>query len=450
MKRLIETLKNIWSIQELRQKIVLTLGLLFIYRLGSNVVLPGIDPNSLSQLQSQTSTGVLGILNAFTGGAFANASVLALGIMPYISASIVIQLLGLAVPSLQKMQKEGESGRRKMNQITRLLTIAITAAQAPGYIANLMAQGVNINTTPGTFWYMSIVVLVAGTVFAMWLGERITDKGIGNGISLLIMVGIVASFPQAIIQEFASKNSGGGGLILFLVEIAALLIVIMLSVALVQATRKVPVQYAKRTAGGGVFSGASMARQYIPLKVNAAGVMPIIFAQAIMFIPVTVLQYAGAQGEGTTTFLTLFSNIQGFWYNLIFAVMIILFTYFYTAIQINTNQIADDLKRNGGFIPGIKPGKSTAEFLDQVLSKITFPGSIFLAFVAILPAFAMVAGVNTAFAYFYGGTSLLIMVGVTLDTLQQIESYLLNRHYDGLMKTGRISGRVAATSQTSI
>jgi preprotein translocase subunit SecY len=450
MKRFIETLKNIWSIQELRQKILLTLGLLLVYRLGSNVVLPGIDPNSLTQLQNQTSTGILGILNAFTGGAFANASVLALGIMPYISASIVIQLLGLAVPTLQKMQKEGESGRRKMNQITRLLTIAIAGAQAPGYVANLMAQGVNINTTPGTFWYMSLVVLIAGTIFAMWLGERITDKGIGNGISLLIMVGIVASFPQSIFQELASKTSasGGGGLVLFIIELAALLIVIMLSIALVQATRKIPVQYAKRTAGGGMFAGGSSARQYIPLKVNAAGVMPIIFAQAIMFIPITVLTYAGSQGEGTTWFLTVFSNIQGLWYNLIFAVMIILFTYFYTAIQINTNQIADDLKRNGGFVPGIKPGKSTAEFLDQVLSKITLPGAIFLAFVAILPAFAMIAGINSALAYFYGGTSLLIMVGVTLDTLQQIESYLLNRHYDGLMKSGRIQGRVAATQNS--
>lgn len=443
MKRFIETLKNIWKIEELREKILLTLGLLFIYRLGSNVVLPGIDPESLTQLQSQTDGGILGILNAFTGGAFANASILALGIMPYISASIVIQLLGMAVPTIQKMQKEGESGRRKINQITRFLTIAITAAQAPGYIANLMSQQVQLTISPSMFWIMSIIVLTAGTVFAMWLGERITDKGIGNGISLLIMVGIIASLPQAFLQEFASKMDLNGGLVLFIIEIALLMIVILLSVALVQAVRRVPVQYAKRTTGGRTFSG-SMARQYIPLKVNAAGVMPIIFAQAIMFIPVTVLSYAGLQDSNMNVLVSMFSNIQGFWYNLVFAVLIILFTYFYTAIQVNTNQMAEDLKRNGGFIPGIKPGKQTAEFLDTVLSRITLPGSIFLAILAILPAFAMIAGVNTAFAYFYGGTSLLIMVGVVLDTLQQIESYLLNRHYDGLMKSGKLKGRAVS------
>ena len=443
MKRFIETLKNIWKIEELREKILLTLGLLFIYRLGSNVVLPGIDPESLTQLQSQTDGGILGILNAFTGGAFANASILALGIMPYISASIVIQLLGMAVPTIQKMQKEGESGRRKINQITRFLTIAITGAQAPGYIANLMSQQVQLTISPSLFWIMSIIVLTAGTIFAMWLGERITDKGIGNGISLLIMVGIIASLPQAFLQEFASKMDLNGGLVLFIIEIALLMIVILLSVALVQAVRRVPVQYAKRTTGGRTFSG-SMARQYIPLKVNAAGVMPIIFAQAIMFIPVTVLSYAGLQDSNMNVLVSMFSNIQGFWYNLVFAVLIILFTYFYTAIQVNTNQMAEDLKRNGGFIPGIKPGKQTAEFLDTVLSRITLPGSIFLAILAILPAFAMIAGVNTAFAYFYGGTSLLIMVGVVLDTLQQIESYLLNRHYDGLMKSGKLKGRAVS------
>ncbi len=443
MKRFIETLKNIWKIEELREKILLTLGLLFIYRLGSNVVLPGIDPESLTQLQNQADGGILGILNAFTGGAFANASILALGIMPYISASIVIQLLGMAVPSIQKMQKEGESGRRKINQITRFLTIAITAAQAPGYIANLMSQNVQLTITPSLFWIMSIIVLTAGTVFAMWLGERITDKGIGNGISLLIMVGIIASLPQAFLQEFASKMDLNGGLVLFIIEIAVLLIVILLSVALVQAVRRVTVQYAKRTAGGRTFAGAS-ARQYIPLKVNAAGVMPIIFAQAIMFIPVTVLSYAGLQDSNMNVLVSMFSNIQGFWYNFVFAVLIILFTYFYTAIQVNTNQMAEDLKRNGGFIPGIKPGKQTAEFLDTVLSRITLPGSIFLALLAILPAFAMIAGVNTQFSYFYGGTSLLIMVGVVLDTLQQIESYLLNRHYDGLMKSGKLKGRAVS------
>ncbi len=443
MKRFIETLKNIWKIEELREKILLTLGLLLVYRLGSNVVLPGIDPDSLTALQDQTSGGILGILNAFTGGAFANASILALGIMPYISASIVIQLLGMAVPTIQKMQREGESGRRKINQITRFLTIAITAAQAPGYIANLMGQNVGITMNPSLFWVTAIIVLTAGTVFAMWLGERITDKGIGNGISLLIMVGIIASLPQAFLQEFASKVDRGGGLVLFIVEIAVLLFVILLSVALVQGVRRIPVQYAKRTAGGRTVTG-NMARQYIPLKVNAAGVMPIIFAQAIMFIPVTVLSYAGLESGNANWIVSMFSNIQGFWYNFVFAVLIILFTYFYTAIQVNTNQMAEDLKRNGGFIPGIKPGKPTAEFLDTVLSRITLPGSIFLAILAILPAFAMIAGVNTQFAYFYGGTSLLIMVGVVLDTLQQIESYLLNRHYDGLMKSGRLKGRTVS------
>ncbi|MGB0978056.1 MAG: preprotein translocase subunit SecY, partial [Croceimicrobium sp.] len=347
MKRFIDTIKNIWAITELREKILLTLGLLLIYRLGSNVVLPGVDTDSLGNLQSQSEGGLIGILNAFTGGAFANASILALGIMPYISASIVIQLLGMAVPTIQKMQKEGESGRRKLNQITRILTIGITMAQAPGYVANLRAQGVVSTVSPEMFWTLSIIVLTAGTIFAMWLGERITDKGIGNGISLLIMVGIIATLPQAFLQELVSKIDQGGGMVLFVVEIAALLIVILLSVALVQAVRRIPVQYAKRTTGGRTFTG-NMARQYIPLKVNAAGVMPIIFAQAIMFIPVTVLQYT-ASGEGAESaswLITAFSDIQGFWYNFLFAVMIILFTYFYTAIQVNTNQMAEDLKRN--------------------------------------------------------------------------------------------------------
>jgi preprotein translocase subunit SecY len=445
MKRFIDTFKNIWAIDELREKILLTLGLLLIYRLGSNVPLPGIDTESLAGLKGQADGGLIGILNAFTGGAFANASILALGIMPYISASIVIQLLGMAVPTIQKMQKEGESGRRKLNQITRILTIGITMAQAPGYVANLTAQGVNLTVPAGLFWTLSIIVLTAGTVFAMWLGERITDKGIGNGISLLIMVGIIASLPQAFFQELVSKlEQSGGGLVLFVIEIAALIIVILLSVALVQAVRRIPVQYAKRTTGGRTFTGNN-ARQYIPLKVNAAGVMPIIFAQAIMFIPVTVLSYTASEGAEAGWLITAFSDIQGFWYNMIFAILIILFTYFYTAIQVNTNQMAEDLKRNGGFVPGIKPGKSTAEFLDTVLSRITLPGSVFLAILAILPAFAMVAGVNTQFAYFYGGTSLLIMVGVVLDTLQQIESYLLNRHYDGLMKNGKLKGRAIST-----
>jgi preprotein translocase subunit SecY len=441
MKKFLEVLKNIWSIEELKNKLLLTLGLLFVYRLGSNVVLPGINPESLSALQQQTDdNNLLGILNAFTGGAFANASIMALGIMPYISASIVIQLLGIAVPSIQKLDKEGESGRRKKNNYTRFLTIFITLAQAPGYLANLIAQQVEITISPSTFWFLGIIVLVTGTIFAMWLGERITDKGIGNGISLLIMIGIIATLPQAFLQELITKlENQTGGLPIFLVEIAALFVVILLSVALVSATRKIPVQYARRVAGGRLADN-QITRSYIPLKVNAAGVMPIIFAQAIMFIPITVLTYAGST-ESTGWIVTLFGNISGFWYNFLFAVLIILFTYFYTAIQINTNQMAEDLKRNGGFIPGIKPGKPTAEYIDLILSRITLPGSIFLALIAILPAFAMSAGVTTQFAYFYGGTSLVIMVGVIIDTLQQIESYLLVRHYDGLIQSGRIRGR---------
>jgi preprotein translocase subunit SecY len=442
MKRFVETIKNIWRIEELRDKILLTLGLLLIYRVGSNVVLPGINPDSLTGLATQTEGGLMGILNAFTGGAFANASVMALGIMPYISASIIIQLLGMAIPSVQKMQKEGESGRRKLNQITRYLTILICAAQAPGYLANLRMQGVQYTIDPSTFWFISWIVLITGTIFAMWLGERITDKGIGNGISLLIMVGILAKLPQSFFQELMSQiAAGGGGWVLFVLEIAALYLVTMFAIALTQAVRKVPLQYAKRAAGGRIATNTVGARQYLPLKVNAAGVMPIIFAQAIMFIPITVLQYSGAQGDSISWVVTIFGNIQGFWYNMVFAVLIILFTYFYTAIQVNTNNIAEDLKRSGGFIPGVKPGRSTAEFIDNILSKITLPGSILLAVLAILPAIAMVVGMNAQWSYFYGGTSLLITVGVVLDTLQQIESYLLARHYDGLMKSGRIGGR---------
>jgi len=441
MKRIIEVFKNIWNIQELREKILLTLGFLLIYRVGSNVVLPGIDSSSLTQLQEQSDGGLLGILNAFTGGAFANASILALGIMPYISASIVIQLMGIAVPSIQKLDKEGESGRKKKNNYTRFLTILITLAQAPGYLANLVSQQVEITIPTSIFWVMGVIVLVSGTIFAMWLGERITDKGIGNGISLLIMVGIIASLPQAFLQELFSKlELATGGLPIFLVEIAILFLVILLTILLVQGTRKLPIQSAKRVAGGRVAEN-NLSRNYIPLKVNAAGVMPIIFAQAIMFIPITVLTYASSGSDSTSWIVTFFGDISGFWYNFIFAVLIILFTYFYTAIQINTNQMAEDLKRNGNFIPGVKPGKSTADFIDLILSRITLPGSIFLAIIAIIPAFAMRAGINTQFAYFYGGTSLLIMVGVVLDTLQQIESYLLARHYDGLMKSGRVRGR---------
>jgi preprotein translocase subunit SecY len=439
MKRFIQTLQNIWRIAELREKILLTAGLLLVYRLGSNVVLPGIDPESLGQLQNQASEGLVGLINAFSGGAFANASVLALGIMPYISASIVIQLAGLAVPSIQKMQKEGESGRRKLNQITRYLTILIVAAQAPGYITNLLMQGVTVTLPMATFWFAAWTVIIAGTIFAMWLGERITEKGIGNGISILIMIGIVATLPQAFFQELVTQLSPtGGGWIKFLLEMVAIYLVFLFAIAITQAVRQIPLEYAKRVAGG---SNKTIGRNYLPIKVNASGVMPIIFAQALMFIPLTVVQYTGLEGAGATWMVDVFGNIQGFWYNFVFAMLILVFTYFYTAIQINTTQIADDLKRNGGFIPGIKPGEATGSYIDDVLAKITLPGAILLALIAILPSLAMTAGVNMQWAQFYGGTSLLIIVGVVLDTLMQVESYLLNSHYDGLMDGGRLTGR---------
>ena len=444
MRKLIETVKNIWNIEDLRNRILVTLGILAIYRFGSFVVIPGVDPSQLSALQDQTSEGLLGLLNMFTGGAFSQASVFALGIMPYISASIVVQLLGMAIPYFQKLQREGESGRRKINNITRYLTILITGGQAPGYIANLKATLPDsaFLLNPGTFWMSSIIILVTGTMFVMWLGEKITDRGIGNGISLLIMIGIIASFPQSLMQEFVSAlGSAGGGLVIFMVEMVALLIVIMVSILLVQGTRRIPVQYAKRVIGNKQYGGV---RQFIPLKVNAAGVMPIIFAQAIMFVPITLVGFSDNENlQGIAAVLTDFG---GFWYNLLFFVMIVLFTYFYTAITVNPNQMADDMKKNGGFIPGIKPGRATSEYLDSVMSKITLPGSLFLGFVAILPAFAMAGGVNIQFAQFYGGTSLLILVGVILDTLQQIESHLLMRHYDGLMDSGRIKGKSSGPS----
>lgn len=444
MKRFVETIKNIWGIEELKVKILTTLGLLLIYRIGSTVLLPGVDPESLAQLEEQTSEGLLGVLNAFTGGAFSRASVMALGIMPYISASIIIQLMGMAVPAVQKMQKDGESGRRKLNQITRYLTIVIAGVQAPAYLSTLNNQfqaELVAGMDGSTFVFLGWITLVTGTIFAMWLGERITDKGIGNGISLLIMVGIIATLPQAFFQEMTSQVSVGLGWVFFIIELFALFVITMFCVALTQAVRQIPVQYAKQVAAGGRMSGTPSARQYLPLKVNAAGVMPIIFAQAIMFIPMTILTSLGVEGAGASLMIDVFGDIEGFWYNFTFAVLIIVFTYFYTAIQVNTNSIADDLKRNGGFVPGIKPGAPTAEFLDTVLSRITFPGSLLLAVVAILPALAMVVGLNTQWAYFYGGTSLLITVGVILDTLQQVESYLLNRHYDGLMKSGKLRGR---------
>ena len=443
--KLIETIRNIWKIDDLRSRILTTLGLVVIYRLGSKVVLPGIDPTQLSKLVDQTSSGVMGLLNMFSGGAFANASIMALGIMPYISASIFIQLLGIAVPYFQRMMREGESGRRKINQITRYLTVFILLFQAPGYIANLHMQLPEsaFITSGWLFTVSSTIILTAGSMFVMWLGERITDKGIGNGISLIIMVGIISRLPFALLAELVSRLEEGGGFLMLLIEIVVLFFIFEGAILLVQGTRRVPVQYAKRIVGNKQYGGV---RQYIPLKVNAAGVMPIIFAQAIMFIPMVFAGYV--QSESATGFAAVFSNYTGFWYNFVFALLIILFTYFYTAITINPTQMADDMKRNGGFIPGVKPGKKTVEFLDSVMSKITLPGSIFLALVAILPAFAQMAGVDPNFAQFYGGTSLLILVGVVLDTLQQIESHLLMRHYDGLLKSGRIKGRSGGGSAT--
>jgi preprotein translocase subunit SecY len=437
MKAFIDTIKNIFKIEDLKARILYTLGILLIYRLGSYIVLPGIDPLALDGLKNQTATGVLGLLDMFSGGAFSNASIFALGVMPYISASIVMQLLGMAVPYFQRLQKEGESGRRKINQYTRYLTVGILLLQAPAYITNLHAQiPADAFYAGGWFNITSVILLTAGTIFVMWLGERITEKGIGNGISLLIMVGIMARFPSAILQEFTMRLTGNGGLVVFLVEIVLLFLVFVGCILLIQGTRKIPVQYAKRIVGNKQYGGV---RQYIPLKVNAAGVMPIIFAQALMFIPLTVAGFS--QSESLSGFAAAFTNYTGFWYNFTFALLIIVFTYFYTAITVNPTQMAEDMKRNSGFIPGVKPGKKTVEFLDTIMSRITLPGGIFLALVAIMPAFAMMGGMTSEFAHFYGGTSLLIMVGVILDTLQQIESHLLMRHYDGLMKTGRIKGR---------
>lgn len=444
--KFINTLKNIWKIEELKNRILVTLGLLLVYRFGAQVVLPGVDASQLSNLANQTDGGLLGLLNAFTGGAFSNASVFALGIMPYISASIVVQLMGIAVPYLQKLQKEGESGRRKINQITRWLTIAITLVQGPGYIYNLFATLPSSAFLLGdtvTFVASSVIILTTGTIFAMWLGEKITDKGIGNGISLLIMVGIIATLPQAFIQEFASRVfESNGGLIMILIELVIWFVIILACVLLVMAVRQIPVQYARRTASGGYEKNVFGSRQYIPLKLNASGVMPIIFAQAIMFIPAAV---AGlSDGETSQGIAAAFSDIFGFWYNVVFALLIIIFTYFYTAITVPTNKMADDLKRSGGFIPGIRPGSETGEYLDRIMSQITLPGSIFLALIAVFPAIVVqLLGVQQGWALFFGGTSLLIMVGVAIDTMQQVNSYLLNRHYDGLMKTGKNRKAVA-------
>lgn len=436
MKKLIETIKNIFKIEELRKRIVYTVLLLIVYRLGSFVVVPGIDPTQLANLEAQASEGLLGLLNMFSGGAFGNASIFALGVMPYISASIVIQLLGMMIPYFQRLQREGESGRRKMNQLTRYLTIVILALQGPAYLTNLHSQ------LPETaflikgfsFNLFATVVLIGGTMFIMWLGERITDRGLGNGISLIIMVGIIARLPYALAAEVGTRLSQTTGSILMLiVELLLLFFVFVATIALVQGTRKIPVQYAKRIIGNKQYGGV---RQYIPLKINAAGVMPIIFAQALMMFPLIFASFDATRGLAATL-----GNYTGFWYNFIFSLLVVAFTYFYTAVTVNPTMMAEDMKKNGGFIPGVKPGKKTAEYLDSIMSRITLPGSIFLALVAVMPAFAMKLGINNQFAQFYGGTSLLILVGVVLDTLQQIESYLLNRHYDGLMKTGRLKGR---------
>jgi preprotein translocase subunit SecY len=447
MKKFFEGIASVWKIEELRNKITFTLLLLLVYRFGAHVTLPGIDATQLHSLAGQTKQGIGSILDMFTGGAFSKASVFALGIMPYISASIVVQLMGIAIPYLQKLQKEGESGRKRLNQITRWLTIVITLVQGPGYIYNmyrtLPQSAFLLGFDSFSFLFSSVLILTTGTIFAMWLGEKITDKGIGNGISLLIMVGILARLPQAFLQEFTSTitNNNGGPMILVL-EIIVWLLVIIACVLLVMAVRKIPVQYARRTVSGDFEQDAAGGnRQWIPLKLNAAGVMPIIFAQAIMFIPAAL---AGlSKSDASQTIAGTFSNMFGFWYNFVFGLLIIIFTYFYTAITVPTNKMADDLKRSGGFIPGTKPGVETADFLDRIMSLITFPGSLFLALIAICPAIIVGFGVQQAWAMFFGGTSLIIMVGVAIDTIQQINSYLLNKHYDGLMKTGKNRKAVA-------
>ncbi|MBT9187894.1 MULTISPECIES: preprotein translocase subunit SecY [Zobellia] len=442
MKKFFETISNIWKIDELRNRIMLTLGLLLVYRFGCQIVLPGIDSTQLAELASGTDSGIFGLLNAFTGGAFANASIFALGIMPYISASIVVQLMSIAIPYLQKLDKEGESGRKTKNQITRWLTIGICVVQAPAYLYGLEAFGVQDSAfvlgKGLDFMVPAVIILVTGCVFAMWLGEKITDKGIGNGISLLIMIGIIATMPQSFVQEFISRTvDNNGGLMFILIEIILWFLVILASILLVMATRQIPVQYARRTASGGYEKNIMGSRQYIPLKLNASGVMPIIFAQAIMFAPSLIGKTFNNTAVGQWMEVQ-FQDIFGLAYNVLFGLLIIIFTYFYTAITVPTNKMADDLKRSGGFIPGIRPGKETGDFLDKIMSLITLPGSVFLALLAVLPAIVVkLMDIQAGWALFYGGTSLLIMVGVAIDTVQQVNAYLLNRHYDGLMKTGK-------------
>ena len=443
MKKFIETLKNCWKIEDLRQRILITILFVAIYRFGSYVVLPGIDPSALAQLQEQTSGGLMSLLDMFSGGAFSNASIFALGIMPYISASIVMQLLAVAVPYFQKMQREGESGRKKISWYTRILTVAILFFQAPSYLMNLKMQAYGALSSGidwSLFFVPAFIILTAGSMFILWLGERITDKGIGNGISMIIMIGIIARLPQAFIQEVTSRFTAitGGGLVMFIVEILILYAVVCASLLLVQGVRKIPVQYAKRLVGNKQYGGA---RQYVPLKLFAANVMPIIFAQALMFIPLTLVQYSS---DSTSTVLRMLMDHKSLLYNVIFAALIIAFTYFYTAITLNPTQMAEDMKRNNGFIPGIKPGKDTADYIDTVMSRLTGPGSLFIAFIAIMPALAGLLNVQDGFAQFFGGTSLLILVGVVIDTLQQIESHLMMRHYDGLLNSGRVRGRNVA------
>ena len=439
-----EVLKNIWKITELKDRIMLTLTMLLVYRFGAQVVLPGIDASKLGQIAENTEQGILGLLNAFTGGAFANASVFALGIMPYISASIVVQLMGIAIPYLQKLQKEGASGQKKITQITRWLTIAICLLQAPAYLTALPALGIPQDAfllgQGGMFYFSSIIILVTGCIFAMWLGEKITDKGIGNGISLLIMVGIIATMPQSFVQEWVSRvTESNGGLIMISIELVIWVAIILASVMLVMAVRKIAVQYARRTASGSIDRNVAGTRQYIPLRLNASGVMPIIFAQALMFVPSLIGQAGAIKDSEIGQWMVIqFSDIFGLWYNILFGLLIVIFTYFYTAITVPTNKIADDLKRSGGFIPGIRPGTDTSNLLDTIMSHITLPGSIFLALVAVFPAIVVkFMDVQAGWALFFGGTSLLIMVGVAIDTMQQVNSYLLNKHYDGLMKSGR-------------
>jgi preprotein translocase subunit SecY len=445
MRKFFQSVQNIWSIKELRDRILFTLALLMIYRVGTFIVLPGVVPAAMDTYsKSRSSNDLLGLINMFSGGAFDNAAVLALGVMPYITASIIVQLLGFAVPYFQRLQtKEGESGRKRLNQITRMLTIAITLVQGGGYLqlVRSVPGAISPNIPDGLFWFSNIIILSAGAIFSMWLGERITDKGVGNGISLIIQAGILARLPQAFVFEF-QKLFGDNKLLIFFIEMAAFFLITLATVLIIQGIRRIPLQFAKRMVGrsGGNLPTAG-ARDYLPLKVNSAGVMPIIFAQALMFIPATVLQYVQGDEGGASAGVQAFSDIYGFWYNLVYFLLIVIFTYVYTALMVNPTQYADHLKRSNAFIPGVKPGEATAVYIDSIMTRITLPGAVFLGLIGIMPAFAAAAGVNQQFALFFGGTTMLIMVGVALDTLQVIESYLLTQKYDGLIKSGRIQGR---------